>query len=223
MPECKSIQEFQEKLYAAKDPDATWLCDSMAVYMQGKEVSNEALEAILKKEKQLENILNGRTHIIWTGGEPTLQQLWIMDFLNYLFKKYPKATIYSEIETNGTTRTATDFFGKYIQQVNCSPKLANSGNRRGMRINPGVLAQINAFENSWFKFVVSTEVDIQSARREFIEPNHLDEKKIILMPGLSERKHYFERTKWIYEMGKKYGYRAVSRGHIAAWDKTTGV
>jgi organic radical activating enzyme len=152
-----------------------------------------------------------------------MQQLDIIDFLDYMNQKYENASIYSEIETNGTVRTPKDFFGRYIQQVNCSPKLSNSGNRKGMRINPGVLYQINEFNNSWFKFVVSTEDNIKEVQDDFIKPNKLDEKKVILMPGLSEQKNYFERTRWVYEMGKKYGYRAISRGHIAAWDKTTGV
>ncbi len=101
--------------------------------------------------------------------------------------------------------------------------LENSGMKLAKRYNPVALQQINKLENSWFKFVVDDENDIKYIINEIIEPNKLDLKKTILMPALSKQSEYFEKTKWIYEMGKKHNVRAVSRGHVAAWDRTVGV
>ena len=43
------------------------------------------------------------------------------------------------------------------------------------------------------------------------------------MPGLDSQKNFHERTLFSLEMGKKYGYIGLTRLHVSAWDKTTGV
>ncbi len=59
-------------------------------------------------------------HLVITGGEPLLQQNRIKALLNEL-KDYT-----AEIETNGSLPLKPN---KQIIQVNCSPKLSNSGNK----------------------------------------------------------------------------------------------
>jgi hypothetical protein len=43
------------------------------------------------------------------------------------------------------------------------------------------------------------------------------------MPGLDNQKNFHEKTKISLEMAKKYGYIGLTRLHISAWDKATGV
>ena len=48
-------------------------------------------------------------------------------------------------------------------------------------------------------------------------------KRVLMMPGLDKQEDYHERTKFCMEMGKKYGYTALTRLHVSAWDQLTGV
>jgi hypothetical protein len=43
------------------------------------------------------------------------------------------------------------------------------------------------------------------------------------MPGLDDASDFEERTRFCLEMGKKYRFRALTRLHIAAWNKTLNV
>jgi organic radical activating enzyme len=208
-----------------KENKASWWCDTEYVWKQGKEVSNEELVEKFHKAGQLENILDGFTHLIWTGGEPTLPESRrsIESFIDYADNRFEGNNMYHELETNGTISAGINFFGGYIQQINCSPKLANSGIEYNKRVNPIALKQINSIANSWFKFVVSNEEDIREITSTYQIPFNIPRSKIIIMPGVDNINDLPERTKFLYEMTKKHGYRGITRGHILAWNKTTGV
>ena len=69
-----------------KEGKATWWCDSEAVWRQGKRTDFDLLIDAWKKQNILEWVLNGRVHLIWTGGEPTMKkhQESIISCINYL-------------------------------------------------------------------------------------------------------------------------------------------
>ncbi len=71
--------------------------------------------------------------------------------------------VYNEIETNGTVVIEDDLFS-YLNQINCSPKLANSGMSVKQRIVPDAIKRIMQHGNYQFKFVISTEEDVQELR-----------------------------------------------------------
>lgn len=203
---------------------ASWWCDTEDVWKKGKEVSDNELVDKFIAAGQLENILDGVTHLVWTGGEPTLphHQLAIENFLNGLHEAYPTSTPYNEIETNGTRRLGLHLYSA-MDQINCSPKLANSGMPEHTRIIPVALEEIRDHPGGWFKFVVSYETDIAEIERDFVIPYSIPTKQVILMPGVDNLRDLSERTRFVYEMTKKYGYRSSTRGQVLAWDKTTGV
>jgi hypothetical protein len=43
------------------------------------------------------------------------------------------------------------------------------------------------------------------------------------MPGLDSQDNFHDRTKFVLEMAKKYKFVGLTRLHVSAWDKTTGV
>jgi len=222
-----------------KEGKATWWCDSETIWRQGTDTSYEDLIADWIEQDVLNRILNGQIHIVWTGGEPTIPMHTkaIKNFLAFLDEKYPQNTVFNEIETNGTLVVEPNFYhgaGNFIimgrsvsegpiQQINCSPKLANSGMAKSMRINPEAIEQIKNNEFGYFKFVVSTEEDIEEIQNEWIIPFNIDPTQVIIMPGCDNRADLAERTKFLFEMTKKYGYRGITRQHILAYDLTTGV
>ena len=206
---------------------ATWWCDSEKIWRNGQFLTNESIEQKIIEMGQLENVLKGNTSLIWTGGEPTLSRNVkdIMSFLDWFNEKHPKNNIFNEIETNGTTVVPGAFYSdlKYINQINCSPKLENSGMLEAIRINPTAIAQIKNHYNFWFKIVVSTEDDVKEAFRDYINRFEIPISRVILMPGVDCLKDLSERTRWVFVMSKKYNVRSCTRAHILAWDKTCGV
>ena len=210
-----------------KEGKATWWCDSERIWKQGIEISDEALVQSFIDQGLLESILNGITHLVWTGGEPTLprNRAAIIDFIKHMDEKYFKGkinTLFNEVETNGTI-AVDDALYMYMDQINCSPKLANSGMSESMRIVPEAISQINRHPGGYFKFVISTEDDLKEIHDTYINPFKIYPRKIIIMPGVDNRTDLPERTRFLFEMTKKYGYRGITRQHILAWDRVCGV
>ena len=89
-----------------KEGKATWTCDSTSQWLwRGENKEFDYLIDRFKEEGVYNDIKNGLVHIIWTGGEPTIKghQEAIVNFFNYWYTKdWFLASIYNEIETNGT-------------------------------------------------------------------------------------------------------------------------
>lgn len=137
-------------------------------------------------------------HLVITGGEPLLQQKAIKKLLEAL------ADYTSEIETNGSIPLDSN---KQIIQVNCSPKLSNSGN------DPYELKILPKNKKAWYKFVIQKKEDlkeIQSFQKKYKIPN----KRIYLMPEGIDSETLNKRSKWLVEICKKEGYYFSPRLHV---------
>jgi len=213
-----------------KEGKATWWCDTEAVWRKGKKTDIQVLIDDWKEEGILNWVLNGRVHLVWTGGEPTLtkHQKNIVECIDYLNETYRdkdsfhKLPIYNEIETNGTQWIEDDLFHE-LDQINCSVKLANSGMDYTKRFCAASLKRIMSHSNYWFKFVISEERDMKEIEETFIQPLKIPPTKVLMMPGLDNQDDFHERTEFCLQMAKKYGYVGMTRLHISAWNQTTGV
>lgn len=139
-----------------------------------------------------------------------------------MYDEYPGASLFNEIETNGTQYIEDDLFNE-LDQINCSVKLANSGMDSMVRIQSDALERIMEHDGYWFKFVISNEDDMKEIEEDFVKPFNINPSRVLMMPGLDKRKDYHERTLFCMEMAKKYGYVGLTRLHVSAWDQTTGV
>jgi len=201
---------------------ATWTCDSTSQWLwRGEDKEFQYLIDRWKEQDIYEDILNGTIHIIWTGGEPTIKghQEAIVNFIKYYFQQDSSPeTLYSEIETNGTIYIDSSLFVR-LSQINCSPKLSNSGMTEKQRIVPDAIKRIMEHNNYQFKFVISTEDDVQELFRDFVVPFNIPLKNVVCMPGLDDVANFEERTQFVLEMAKKYKFRGLTRLHIAAWNQ----
>jgi organic radical activating enzyme len=222
---------FEGDLHA--EGKATWTCDSTSQWLwRGEDKEFQYLIDRWKEEGVYDDIKSGVVHIIWTGGEPTIKghQEAIVNFWNYFESKVAWLDHYdnefleafNEIETNGTNYIEDDLF-RLINQINCSPKLANSGMTEKQRIVPAAIERIMEHKNYQFKFVISTEDDVKELFRDFVEPFNIPLKNVVCMPGLDDASNFEERTRFVMEMAKKYRFRGLTRLHIAAWNKTLNV
>lgn len=214
-----------------QDGKATWTCDSISQWLwRGEDKEFQYLIDRWKDQGIYDDIRTGKIHLIWTGGEPTIigHQVAIRNFYTYWtnLELYNTSSHefnpYSEIETNGTIYINDDLF-EWINQINCSPKLSNSGMSPKQRINPVAIRRIMEHSNYQFKFVVSTEDDIIEMFDTYIDMFNIPLKNIVCMPGMDSQEQFHERTRFIMEMAKKYKFRGMSRMHISAWDKTLNV
>lgn len=210
-----------------KEGKANWTCDTIPVWIKGQEVQFEDIVDDWIDEGYYNDIKSGLIHIIWTGGEPLIQQDSIVEFMRYWqllpdIKPGELLSVYTEIETNGSLYINDDLFN-ILNQINCSPKLSNSGQLKSMRINERSIKRIMDHPNYQFKFVISTEDDIFEMFDTYINPFNIPLKNVVCMPGLDNRDDFFERTKWVMEMAKKYKFIGLSRMHIASWNQLTGV
>jgi len=201
---------------------ATWTCDSTSQWAwRGEDKEFQYLTDQWKEQDIYNDILNGTIHIIWTGGEPTIKghQQAIVNFVQHMWEHSPYYIPFHEIETNGTNYIEQPLF-EILNQINCSPKLSNSGLSEKQRIKPEAIKRIMEHSNYQFKFVISNEKDVQEIFRDFIVPFSIPLSKVVCMPGLDDVANFEERTRFVLEMAKKYKFRGLTRLHIAAWNKT---
>ncbi len=209
-----------------KEGKATWTCDSTSQWLwRGEDKEFQYLIDRWKEQGIYEDIKNGDIHIIWTGGEPTIKghQEAINNFTEYWMdiEGSLRDTFY-EIETNGTNYIEEELF-QNLDQINCSPKLANSGMTEKQRIVPKAIKRIMEHKNYQFKFVISTEDDVKEIFDEFVTPLGVPLKNVVCMPGLDDQDDFHERTNFVLEMAKIYKFRGLTRLHISAWNKTLNV
>jgi organic radical activating enzyme len=218
---------------------ATWTCDSTSQWLwRGEDKDFQYLIDRWKEQGIYEDIKNGTIHIIWTGGEPTIKGhqeairnfIWywksVDPFINKIISaglvKTDKITAFNEIETNGTVYIDHPLWIQ-LDQINCSPKLSNSGMTEKQRINPDAIKRIMEHSNYQFKFVISNEEDVKELFRDFVVPFNIPLKNVVCMPGLDSQTDFHERTQFVLEMSKRYKFRGLTRLHISAWDKTLNV
>ena len=225
---------------------ASWTCDSTSQWLwRGVNEDFQYLVDRWKEQGLYEDIKSGVVHIIWTGGEPTLpkHQKAICNYNTHLaqlpenldeLRGWRSLTdeseiehslllgMFQEIETNGTIYIGDDLF-YILDQINCSPKLSNSGMTTKQRIVPEAVKRIMEHSNYQFKFVISSEEDVEELFRDFVVPFNIPLQKVCCMPGLDSQSNFHERTQFVMEMAKKYRFIGMSRMHISAWDKTLDV
>lgn|SRR3990167_4123006 len=186
-----------------------WPCDTIEVWKKGTKYTVKQLQDLFYEQGYIQKLQDG-AHLVITGGEPLLQQEALIEFLY-------GSMFYIEIETNGTI-AMNDKLNEWIDQINCSPKLKSSGVNQNLRFKPQVLKQFSQKKNSWFKFVIYNEQDIQE-----ILTYDLPHDKIILMPQATTKKELNINAPRAIELAKKYGFRYSDRLHLRIWDKATGV
>jgi len=211
---------------------ASWTCDSLPIWIRGREWEFQELIDKWKEENLYEDICKGIIHLIWTGGEPTIpghqdsianfNDYWSRLYMNEVGETWLHETTYQEIETNGTIYIYDNLF-YCLNQINCSPKLQNSGMSKSQRIVPKAIERIMSHNNYQFKFVISTEDDIKEMFTDYIDPFNIPLQNVCCMPGLDDPTLFQPMTLWVYEMAKKYKFIASTRMHISNWGRTCGV
>lgn len=143
--------------------DCKWCDTKDAMAIKPTEMSFDEIDAIIGK--------SGSNHVIFTGGEPLLQQEQMFKFMKETGPRW------WYIETNGTITVEPD--DARLAHIIVSPKLPSAFGFKGSdRLSPTdtlfaskynpidiVKRWIHTSGNIEFKFVIDTDDDIESLRR----------------------------------------------------------
>jgi organic radical activating enzyme len=156
--------------------------------------------------------------LVVTGGEPLLHKAQLAKIFEIIKTKTDLAV---EIETNGTTPPSTKL-DEYVSHYNVSPKLSNSGIEWRYRIKQDTLAFYNNSPKADFKFVIMNEADVDEVL-DLIDKGLIKSEKVLLMPEGTDSRVLLQRSQWIVELCKKYGFRFSPRLHVWLWGNRKGV
>ena len=152
--------------------------------------------------------------LVISGGEPLLQQ---RDLLPLLVELKARGW-WIEIETNGTIAPTSEF-DEYVDQFNCSPKLANSGNSVRLRIHEEALQKLADNAKVYFKFVVAGEDDVPEVLS-FVERYSME--RVYLMP-LGKTAEELEETREIVRgIAERLRLQFTDRLHITLFGGVRG-
>lgn len=204
-----------------KRDGATWVCDTIEVWMKGETLAfDELIDKLNQATNFIERLKSG-VHLVITGGEPLLQQKRIVAFLEYLETSFDVTPII-EIETNATI-LPLDALDKRVHYWNTSPKISNSGMQDDKIIKTEILQWYAQNPNTMFKFVITRKEDFDEIYEKLIVTNLVDTSKIVLMPGAESIQELLENNKMVADLCIEHQLRMCTRLHVEIWDQLTGV
>lgn len=154
-------------------------------------------------------------HVVFTGGEPLIQQKELLDLARLLGPSY-----YFECESNGTLIPKPEFASK-IDRFNISPKLANSNNSQKLRERPKVYEALVAMHKAIFKFVVVSPTDLIEVKR-LIKDYDIPRHRVYIMPEGRTKEAIAKRSQQLAELCKQQGYNFSTRLQIELWGEARG-
>ncbi|MCP8304170.1 MAG: 7-carboxy-7-deazaguanine synthase QueE [archaeon] len=190
------------------DTKYTWDWEN---YDQEKEVKDMELDEVKK-----EILKYGCKHLVLTGGEPMLQQ----DELILLLRFLKERGFYVEVESNGTIIPKPEI-EQLVAQWDISPKLTSSKNPIDLREKQECYEYFRNLPNSFFKYVVQDEDDLDEVQR-LIKKYYIPINKILLMPEGFEKEELAKRSKWLVKFCEENGYRFTPRIQISLWGNRRG-
>lgn len=164
-------------------------------------------------------------HIIFTGGEPTLQNIGILAReIRKLSEHYS-----FEVETNGTRIPHKQLKGFLesdyaLMQWNISPKFENANEK----IIPEALAHwaqlAHSQDDVFFKFVIrktQRKKDMNSILS-IIQNYNIPKKSVLLMAEGTTQRSQLSNI-WLHDLCLQYGFRLTPRLHILIFGAKRGV
>lgn len=193
------------------DTRYTWDWDS---HDREKEVAELATEDVVAKT--LERAGGSVQNVVFTGGEPLLQQPELATAASALRATGRRI----EIETNGAL-TPIPELASSVDQWNVSPKLESSGNSRRSRLRSEPLAWFAAAPNAYFKFVVVTPADLDEIEQ-IVSQYGVDRSRVILMSEGTDAETLNQRSAWLAPACVERGFRLGTRLHVLLWGSERG-
>ncbi len=190
-------------------------CDTPYTWQEGKEdYSDEANERVVEAIVKLLQEHPRTQMIVWTGGEPMMQQRDIVAAIDYIDASFGERTLEHEIETNGTIGASSELDAR-IDRYNCSPKTAMSG-------NDPYTVRLKDFSKTIYKYVVENPKHCTEALQE-IDRQKLPRDRCFFMVLGTTAQEMLERSPAIAEVCKREGITLCIRLQSILWGAKRGV
>lgn len=183
-------------------------------YDRSKEEKELDLDEICAKLCEIGNSVKA---LVVSGGEPLMQQKQLTPLLSRLKNE----GWWIELETNGTLTPNEDLL-KVLDQINCSPKLSNSGNSASFRIRERAMKALASIPFCYFKFVVSSALDVEEIHK-YIEDFNLDRSRIFLMPLGKTNDELSQTREYTQALATLLGLTFSDRLHVTMFGGVRGV
>lgn len=188
--------------FAGCNLKCSWCDTAYTWHPQKIKAQQVSLEKVIQQIKELSQ-KHTCHHLIFTGGEPLLQQNIIRAIQTHL------PHFFVEIETNGSIPLQV-----LAHQINISYKLKNSGN------NYYDLA-IHPHAHTIYKFVIDNEQDIEESLV-FCKQKEIPRDQIYFMPLGKTKKELNQKNLFLIEKCKEHGVNFCPRLHIMLWGNQPG-
>jgi 7-carboxy-7-deazaguanine synthase len=185
--------------------DTKFKREDYVIEMTEREIADYILEL---REESGTSIRN----IVFSGGEPLLQQDGIVGIMDELSKE--SSWWACDLETNGTIMLKDELKNKLVS-INCSPKLGSSGVAEKHRMKKDVIKSYNDFGVVFYKFVVGMktyENDMEEIQ-EWQDYNNVLDSQIYIMPEGIHREQIVQGTKFLEENLKR-NWHVTTRLHV---------
>ena len=156
--------------------------------------------------------------IIFTGGEPMLQQDSLIELMKEL--RLQNSEYNFEIETNGTIYPSAQF-DAYMTQYNISPKLSSSGNALKLCQKHDVLTFFGTHNKAYFKFVIAEPYEINEVTK-IINEYSIDKSRVFLMPEGNSSEQLRSRSQWLVGLCLDNNLMLTDRLHVHLWEGQAG-
>ncbi len=153
--------------------------------------------------------------VIWTGGEPLIQQkplLSVLAALDRARSERGQPLDFHEVETNGTVRPVPGLLAR-IDQWNVSPKLQGSGEPIERRIRPSVIRALLTSGRANFKFVLDDQRD-EAEALDLFAALKLPRDRVAFMPAASDVEQLRTRSPWVAAAALRARVRFSGRLHL---------
>lgn len=155
--------------------------------------------------------------VVFSGGEPMMQKRELIP----IFELLAHEGIAIEIETNGTIIPEAELF-PFITQINCSPKLNNSGlllkKRRKVEVLKALMASGTPVA---FKFVCQSKECLDEVEEIQLEAG-IPDRNIWIMPEGRSMEELTTHMEVIADDAIARGWNITPRTHVAIWGAKRG-
>jgi organic radical activating enzyme len=208
---------------AWSSPDSPNGCDSYISWSVKNKMTFEEIFQMMEENNYIEHLKAGAIFKL-TGGEPIIQQKQLMKFIKAFMIRY-KFTPIIDFETNATIMPDPEWITKIGASFTTSPKLTTNGDPEEKTYKPDVL-KWHVFNNSGFKFVITSDRDIEEIWRKYVEDEHgirVPKSRIWFMPCCGSRQEHSENAAAVAEYAKAMHVNFSPRLQLVIWDKALKV
>lgn len=197
------------------DTPHTWNWEGTPFAHPEKFKKEEELHKMAHDDIFVELLKTQMNSLVISGGEPFLQQKQLMPLLKLL----RSMNWWVEVETNGTVPPRPEFV-ELVNQINCSPKLANSLDVSKLRIRPLALEALAACSKVNFKFVIASADDLDEVLQLV---DRYKFREVRLMPECRTKEELLEKEAWLQAISKEKGFIYCTRLSIMMSGSKRGV